>query len=146
MLFFSASSLQRPYGGREKSLVAIFMSLNASWQVWESHARFAPTATQSTRTVCSWTLAMFSEFVASLRHLLRHRRMEPSRARYREPFKAGQAARLGVPQLYPDIRLEEVRSSSDAAETSLWLDSLLWVSEGFNRAATSVNDKVAFPP
>ena len=56
------------------------------------------------------------------------------------PFKAGHAARLGVPQLHPDIRLEETRSCTDAAGTSLCLDSLLWASECYNRAATSVND------
>ena len=50
-------------------------------------------------------------------------------------FKAG----LGVPQLYPDIHLEEILGCTDAAGTSLWLESLLWASECYNRAATSVN-------
>ena len=56
-------------------------------------------------------------------------------------FKAGHAARLGVPQLYPDIHLEEIQGCTDAAGTSLWLESLLWASECYNRAATSVNDE-----
>ena len=60
-------------------------------------------------------------------------------------FKAGHAARLGVPQLYPDIRLEEIRGSTDAAGTSLWLESLLWASEYYNRAATSANDEWLSP-
>ena len=60
-------------------------------------------------------------------------------------FKAGHAARLGVPQLYPDIRLEEIRGCTDAAGTSLWLKSLLWASERYNRAATSVNDEWVSP-
>ena len=46
------------------------------------------------------------------------------------------AVRLGVPQLYSDIRLEEIRGCTDAAGT---LESLLWASECYNRAATSVN-------
>ena len=60
-------------------------------------------------------------------------------------FKAGHAARLGVPQLYPDIRLEEIRGCTDTAGTSLWLESLLWASECYNRAATSVNDEWLSP-
>ena len=34
-------------------------------------------------------------------------------------FKAGHAARLGVPQLYPDIHLKEIRGCTDAAGTNL---------------------------
>ena len=60
-------------------------------------------------------------------------------------FKAGHAARLGVPQLYPDIHLEEIRGCTDAAGTRLWLKSLLWASECYNRAATSVNDEWLSP-
>ena len=60
-------------------------------------------------------------------------------------FKAGHAARLGVPQLYPDIRLEEIRSCTNAAGTILWLESLLWASECFNSAATLVDDKWLSP-
>ena len=55
-------------------------------------------------------------------------------------FKAEHAARLGVPQLYPDICLEEIRGCTDAVGTSLCLESLLWALECYNRAATSVND------
>ena len=35
-------------------------------------------------------------------------------------FKAGHAACPGAPQLYLDIRLEEIRDFTDAAGTSLW--------------------------
>ena len=40
-------------------------------------------------------------------------------------YKAGHAARLGVSTIYPDIRIEEVKDSKDAAATSLWMKSLL---------------------
>jgi len=33
-------------------------------------------------------------------------------------FKTGHAARLGVPQLFPDVRLEETRGYTNAARTS----------------------------
>ena len=60
-------------------------------------------------------------------------------------FKARHAARLGVPQLYLDICLEEIRGCTDAAGTILWLESLLWASECFNSAATLVDDKWLSP-
>ena len=37
-------------------------------------------------------------------------------------FEPGHAACPGPPQLYPDIRLEEIRDCTDAAGTSLWLE------------------------
>ena len=38
------------------------------------------------------------------------------------------------------IRLNEVAGSTDAAATSLWMESLLWASECFNGLATAAND------
>ena len=60
-------------------------------------------------------------------------------------FKTGHTAPLGVSQLYPDIRLEEILGCTDAAGTSFWLESLLWASEYFKRAATSVKDEWLSP-
>ena len=37
-------------------------------------------------------------------------------------FEPGHAACPGPPQLYPDIRLEEIRDCTDAAGTTLWLE------------------------
>ena len=84
MFVDSALRLQRPYGARETSAAAIFLLCNASWQIWGFNARSALATAPSTRTVCSRTSAMASEFVASLRHRTHHSRMDPSRARYRE--------------------------------------------------------------
>ena len=52
----------------------------------------------------------------------------------------GHAARPWIKKNYPDIRLNEVAGSTDAAATSLWMESLLWASECFNRSATAAND------
>ena len=60
-------------------------------------------------------------------------------------LKTGHAVRLGVPKLYPDICLKEVRSFTDTAGTSLWLESLLWSLECFSRATTSGNDEWLSP-
>ena len=95
--------------------------------------------------------SMFVDFCNGL--LIRHEFTTPYTPQQNGPvesaisraFKAGHAARLGVPQLYPEIRLEEIRGCTDAAGTSLWLESLLWASECYKRAATSVNDEWLSP-
>ena len=56
-------------------------------------------------------------------------------------FKAGHAARLGISKIYPDIRVNEAKGSTDAAAKSLWMESVLWASECFNRLATAANDR-----
>ena len=69
----------------------------------------------------------------------------PVKSAISRELKAGHAARHGVPQLYPDIRLEEIRGCTDAAGTILWLELLLWASECFHSAATLVNDEWLSP-
>ena len=56
-------------------------------------------------------------------------------------LKTGHVARLGVLQLYPDIRLEVIQGCTDAAGMILGLESLFWASECFNTAATLMNDE-----
>lgn len=60
-------------------------------------------------------------------------------------FKAGHAVCLGVRQPYQNIRLVEIRGCNDVEGTMLPLESLLWASECFNRAATSVKDELCSP-
>ena len=67
---------------------------------------------------------MFSDIVARLRHRIRHSRLDPSSARYRE-FSGVDKAQFIVSQLYQDIHLEAVRGCTNAAGTILWLKSLL---------------------
>ena len=55
-------------------------------------------------------------------------------------YKAGHAARLEVSNTDTDIRLKEVKGSTDAAATTLRMESLLWASEYFNRLARAAND------
>ena len=51
-------------------------------------------------------------------------------------IKAGRAARLELNKLFPDIYLEGIR---DSGGSSLWMESVLWASEGFNLSVTTVN-------
>ena len=145
MFVDSASRLQRPYGVREKSAAAIRSVVK----------RFVadmgvPRAFRTDKGT-EYSNSMFVDFCNGLG--IRREFTAPYTPQKNGPvesvisraFKAGHAARLGVPQLYPDIRLEEIRGCTDAAGTNFRLESLLWASECYNRAATSVNDEWLSP-
>ena len=59
--------------------------------------------------------------------------------------KAGHAARLEIPLLYPDVHLEDVKNVSSAEGARLWVEAILWASEGFNHSATSANAGMKSP-
>ena len=144
MFVDSASRLQRPYGVREKSAAAIF-SVVKRFGVGMGVPRAFRTDNGT-----EYSNSMFVDFCNGLG--IRREFTAPYTPQQNGPvesaisraFKSGHAARLGVPQLY-HIRLEEIRGCTDAAGTSLWLESLLSASECYNRAATSVNDEWLSP-
>ena len=139
MFVDSASRLQRPYGVREKSVAAI-LSVAKRFV-----ADMGVPRAFRTDNGTEYSNSMFVDFCNGLD--VRREFTAPYTPPQNGPvesaisraFKVGHAARFGVPQLYPAIRLEESRGCIDAAGTSLWLESLLWASECYNRAATSVN-------
>ena len=141
----SASCLQRPFGVREKSAANIISVVKRFVAViGVPRASRTDNGTEYSNSMfvdfCN-VLGVSREFTAPyMPQQNGHVGSVISRA-----FKAEHAARLGVPQLYPDIRLEEIRGCTDAAGTSLWLESLLWASKCYNRAATSVNDEWLSP-
>ena len=145
MFVDSASRLQRPYGVREKSATAILSVVKrfvADIVVPRSFRTDNGTEYSNSMFVDFWNgLGIRLEFTAPYTP----QQNRPVESAISRAFKAGHEARLGVPQLYPDTRLEEIRGGTDAAGTSLWLESLLWTSECYNRAATSVNDEWLFP-
>ena len=62
-----------------------------------------------------------------------------------QAIKAGHAARNEVNRLFPDVRLERLKGVRDPDGTSLWMESVLWASEGFNRSATTANSGMLSP-
>ena len=58
-------------------------------------------------------------------------------------YKAGHAACLRVSNIYPNMRLEEVKGA-DVAATNLWMESLLWASGCFSRSAMVANERWLF--
>ena len=136
----SASRLQRPYGTRDKSAAAILAVVK----------RFladmgVPRAFRSDNGA-EYTNHSFMEYCNSLG--IRQEWTAPYTPQQNGPvesalwraFKVGHAARLGISNIYPDIRVNEVEGSTDAAATSLWMDTLLWALECFNRSASAAND------
>ena len=140
-----ASRLQRPYGMRDKSAAAIISVVKRFGEDMGVPRAFR------TDNGTEYSNSMFVDFCDG--RGIRREFTAPYTPQQNGPvenaisrtFKAGHTARFGVPQLYPDVRLEEIRGCTDAARTSLWLESLLWASECYNRAATSVNDEWLSP-
>ena len=119
MFVDSASRLQRPCGVREKSAAALFSVVKrfvADMGVPRAFHTDNSTEYSNSMSVdfCNG-LGICHEFTAPYTP----QQNEPVESAISRAFKAGHAARLGVPQLYPDIRLEEIRDCIDAAGTSL---------------------------
>ena len=126
MFVDSTSRLQRPYGTRDKRPAAILLVVK----------RFiadvgVPRAFRSDNGA-EYTNHSFVEYWNNLD--IRRKLTAPYTPQRNGPvesalwraFKAGHAACLGVSNIYPDIRLNEVAGSTDVAATSLWMESLLW--------------------
>ena len=106
---------QRPYSTRDKSAAAILAVVK----------RFMvdmgiPRAFQSDNGA-EYTNYLFMEFcnnlgiLRELRALYTSQQNHPVESALWRAYKAGHVARLGVSNIYLDIRLEEVKGSTDAA-------------------------------
>ena len=60
-------------------------------------------------------------------------------------IKVGHAANIEVNRLFPDVHLEQLKGVRDPHGTSLWMEPVLWASEGFNRSATTANSGMLSP-
>ena len=115
MFVDSASRLQRPYGVREKSGAAIISVVK------HFVADMGVPRAFRTDTGTEYSNSMFVDFCNGLG--IRRKFTAPYTPQQNGPaesaisraFKAGHAARHGVPQLYSGIRLEEIRGCTDAA-------------------------------
>ena len=145
MFVDSASRFQRPYGARDKSASAILGVVQ----------RFAadtgvPRAFR-TDNGTEYTNSAFVEYCNSLQ--IRRELTAPYTPQPNGPVesglsravKAGHAARIEVDRLFPDVHLEQLKGVRDPDGTSLWMESVLWASEGFNRSATTANGGMLSP-
>ena len=137
----SASRFQRPYGTRDKSASAILGVVQRF--VADMGVRRAFRTDNGTE----YTYSAFVEYCNGLqinRELTapytpqQNGRVESGLSR---AINAGHAARIEVNRLFPDVHLDQLKGVGDPDGTSLWMESVLWASEGFNRSATTANDR-----
>ena len=60
-------------------------------------------------------------------------------------IKAGHAACVEVNRLFPDVHLERLKGVRDPDGSSLWMESALWTSAGFNRSTITANSGMLSP-
>ena len=145
MFVDSASRFQRPYGTRDKSASAILgvvqrfvANMGVPRAFWPDNGT-------------EYTNSAFVEYCNSLQI---HRELTapntpqengPVESGLSRAIKAGHAARIEVNRLFPDVHLEQLKGVRDPDGTSLWMVSVLWASERFNRSATTANRGMLSP-
>ena len=145
MFVDSASRFQRACGTRDKSASAILRVVQ----------RFVADTGVSrafrTDNGVEYTNSAFVEYCNSLqiqRELTAPytpRQNGPVKSGLSRAIKAGHAARIEVNRLFPDVHLERLKGVRDPDGTSLWMESVLWASEEFNRSATTANSGMLSP-
>ena len=145
MFVDSASRFQRPYGTRDKSASAIF------GVVQRFVADMGVPRVFRTDNGAKYTNSAFVEYCNSL-HIRREltapytpQQKGPVESGLSRAIKAGHAARIEVNRLFPDVHPKRLKGVRDPDSSSLWMESVLWASEGFNRSATMVNGRMLSP-
>ena len=138
MFVNSSSRLQRPYGSRDKSAAAILVIVKRFIADVGVQRSFRNDHGEEYTTNHS-----FVEYCNNLG--IRRELMAPYMPQQNGPvesalliaFKAGHAVHLGVSNIYPDMCLNKVAGSTNAAALSFWMESLLWASECFTECPDS---------
>ena len=141
----SVSRFQLPYGARDKSASAIL------GVVKRFVADIGVPRAFRTDNGAEYTNSTFVEYCNGLG--IRHALTAPYTPQQNDPvesglsraIKAGHAARLEINKLFPDVHHERLKRDRDSDGSSLWMESVLWVSEGFNRSAITANSGILSP-
>ena len=145
MFVDGASCFQRPYGTRDKSASAIL------GVVQRFVADMGVPQAFRTDNGTEYTNSAFVEYCNSLQ--TRRELTAPYMPQQNVPvesglsraIKAGHAVRIEVNRLNPDVHLEQLKRVRDPNGTSLWMESVLSASEGFNRSVTTANSGMLSP-
>ena len=145
MFVVSALCFQRPYEARDKSPSAIL------GVVKRFVADMGVPRAFRTNNGAEYTNSTFVDYCNGLGI---HRELTaPCTPQQNAPVESGlskaiktrHAVRLEVNKLFPDIRLERLKGVQDPDGSSLWMESVLWTSEGFNHSATRANSEILSP-
>ena len=145
MFVDSASRFQRPYGTQAKSASAIL------GVVQRFVADMGVPRVFRTDNVAEYTNSTFVEYCNSLqicRELTAPytpQQNGPMESGLSRAIQAGLAARIKVNRLFPDVHLERLKGIRDPDGSSLWMESVLWASEIFDRSTTTANSGMLFP-
>ena len=145
MFVDSASRFQRPYGTWDKSASATL------GVVQRFVADMGVPRAFRTDNGTEYTNSAFVEYCNGLQ--IRRELTAPYTPQQNGPvesglsraIKAGHAARIEVNRLFPDVHLEQMKGVRDPDGTSLWVESVLCASEGFNRSATTAKSGMLSP-
>ena len=145
MFVDSASRFQRPYRTRNKSASAIL------GVVQRFVADMGVPRAFGTDDGTEYTNSAFVEYCNSLQ--ICRELTAPYTPQQNGPVenglsranKAGHAARIEVNRLFPDVHLEQMKGVWDPDGTTLWMESVLWASKGFNRSATTASGGMLSP-
>ena len=145
MFVDSASRFQRSYGTRDKSASAIL------GMVQQFVADMGVPRAFRTENGTEYTNSAFVKYCNGLqirRELTATytpHQNGPVESGLSRAIKAGHAARIDVIRLFPDVDLEQMKGVRGPDGTSLWMESVLWAAEGFNRSATTANSGMLSP-
>ena len=139
MFVDSASRFQHPYGARDESASAIL------GVVKRFVADIGVPRAFRTDNGAEYTNSTSADYCNGLG--IRRKLTAPYTPQQNGPvesglsraIKAGHAARLEVSKLFPDVHLERFQGVQDSDGSSLWMEPVLWASEGFNRSTTTEN-------
>ena len=145
MFVDSASHFQRPYGTRDKSTSTILDVVK------RFVADMGVPRAFRTDNGAEYTNSTFVDYCNGLR--IRRELTAPYTPQQNGPvesgltraIKAGHAARFEVNKLFPDVQLERLKVVRNSDGSSLWMESILWASEGFNRSTTTANSGMLSP-
>ena len=140
----SVFRLQQPYGTRDKSASVILV-------VKRFVADTGISGALQTNNGLEYINRTFTEYCdglgirRELTALYTPQRNGPVESSLARTTKAGLAARLEVNKIFLDAHLERVKGVRDRVGSNLWLESVLWVAEAFNRSAASANEDMLSP-
>ena len=145
MFVDSALRFQRPYGARDKSASAILGVVKCFV------ANMGVPQAFRTGNGAEYTNSTFVDYCKGLG--IRRELTAPYTPQQNgsvenglsRAIKAEHDARLKVSKLFPDIHLERLKGVRDPDGSSLWMESVLWASEGFNRSATTAKSGMLSP-
>ena len=145
MFVGSASYLQGPYGARDKSASAILGVVKYFAADMEVPRAFR---TDNGAEYISSTFVDNRNGFRIRRELTDPHALQQNgsvESELSRDVKAGQVARLEVNNLFPDIHLVRLNRVRNLDGLSLWIESVLWASEGFNRSARTANSGMLSP-